>query len=198
MSRCDCSRLWQAAQRGHRIREVGLRPLVISTWKYIDFVCPILTNDLSVIPEGNSVTIPTYALQRDPRYFGPLPDTFWPERWILAEESGKASDSDSLGNSRAKVLDDAPKTKITHNMAAFVPFSFGPANCVGMRLAMLEMRIVVALLVRNFDFAPAPGVGREDLDKYEGTIEDWFAASVGQLNVKLTPRFDKTGLRSMS
>ena len=148
-----------------------------------------------MIPEGNSVTIPTYAIQRDPRYFGPLPDTFWPERWILAEENNKVVDSEKL---RIDSKTAEPKTKVTHNMAAFVPFSYGPANCVGMRLAMLEMRIVVALLVRNFDFAPAPGESREDLEKYEGTIKDWFAVSVGQLNVKLIPRPGRTSLKSMS
>lgn len=87
-------------------------------------------------------------------------------------------------------MDDTPKRKITHNVAAFIPFSYGPRNCVGMRLAMLEMRIVLSLLVRSFDFAPAPGV--EDLKKYEETMKDWFAISVGSLNIKLTPRSAKT------
>lgn len=146
-----------------------------------------------VIPEGNSVNIPTYALHRDPRYFAPLPDTFWPERWIIAEENSNFSDGSAPGVSPEKNTlleteegDKAPKRKITHNMSAFIPFSYGPRNCVGMRLAMLEMRIVLSLLVRKFDFAPAPGV--DDLDKYEESMKDWFAISVGNLNVKLTPR----------
>ncbi len=60
-----------------------------------------------------------------------------------------------------------------------------------MRLAMLEMRIVLSLLVRKFEFSPAPGEGREDMNNYEETIQDWFAVSVGRLNVKLTPRVEK-------
>jgi len=149
-----------------------------------------------VIPEGNSVTIPTYTLHRNPRYFAPLPDTFWPERWVIAEENSCAPDGRTPGDisekTKAEEVHDIPKPKITHNMAAFIPFSYGPRNCVGMRLAMLEMRIVLSLLVRKFDFAPAPGAGQEDLNKYEETMKDWFAISVGRLNVKLTPRTEKT------
>lgn len=150
-----------------------------------------------VIPEGNSVSIPTYSLHRDPRYFAPLPDTFWPERWILCETTNSSSlDSrtpeDTSEESITKAEDlDAPKPRITHNMAAFIPFSYGPRNCVGMRLAMLEMRIVLSLLVRKFDFAPAPGEGHEDLDRYEEKMQDWFAISVGSLNIKITPRLEK-------
>jgi len=149
-----------------------------------------------VIPEGNSVIIPTYALHRDLRYFSPLPDSFWPERWILAEENSNASDSRPPGDTSEKRntkedFNTTTRPRITHNMAAFVPFSYGPRNCVGMRLAMLEMRIVLSLLVRKFEFSPAAGEGREDLNNYEETIQDWFAVSVGRLNVKLTPRVEK-------
>ncbi len=154
------------------------------------------TKPHSVIPEGNSVTIPTYALHRDPRYFAPLPDTFWPERWVIAEENSCARDGRTPGDISEKIkaesVHDIPKPKITHNMASFIPFSFGNRNCVGMRLAMLEMRVVLSLLVRKFDFAPATGAGQEDLNKYEETMKDWFAISVGRLNVKLTHRAEKT------
>jgi len=145
-----------------------------------------------VLPEGNSVTIPTYALHRDPRYFAPLPDAFWPERWTLAEHNKGDISSEGRSFENVEIVEaDAPKPKITHNMVAFIPFSYGPRNCIGMRLAMLEMRIVLSLLVRKFDFAPAPGEGCEGLNRFEETIQDWFAISVGRLNVKVTPRFEK-------
>lgn len=35
---------------------------------------------------------------------------------------------------------------------AWFPFSFGPRNCVGERLALAELRIVLALLIQNFRF----------------------------------------------
>ena len=34
----------------------------------------------------------------------------------------------------------------------FLPFGLGPRMCIGMRLAMLEMKIALAHLVRTFRF----------------------------------------------
>ncbi len=45
-----------------------------------------------------------------------------------------------------------------------------------MRLAMLEMRVVLSLLVRKFDFAPATGAGSGGLEQVrrddEGLVRD--------------------------
>ena len=38
-----------------------------------------------------------------------------------------------------------------------MPFSFGPRICIGNRLAMAEMRIVLACLLQKFIFSPVPG-----------------------------------------
>ncbi|KAH8980271.1 high nitrogen upregulated cytochrome P450 monooxygenase 2 [Lactarius akahatsu] len=64
-----------------------------------------------VIPEGTQVTLRTYTIQRDSRHFH-SPETFLPERWFST---------------------DSPAGE--HNPAAFVPFSYGPANCAGKNLA---------------------------------------------------------------
>jgi len=117
------------------------------------------------IPEGTSVIFPAYVMHRDPRYFSPFPDRFWPERWL---QSGSTSDKGTL------------------NTNAFIPFSYGPRNCVGKRLAIVEMQMVVALLVQRFDFSVAADY---DLNKWEGAMEDWFVITVGELPVKLTPRY---------
>ena len=36
-----------------------------------------------------------------------------------------------------------------HNTAAFIPFSYGPANCVGKGLAMQQLRMVLCLLIQK-------------------------------------------------
>ena len=104
-------------------------------------------------------------MHRDPRYFSPFPDQFWPERWL---QSGSTSG------------------KATLNTNAFIPFSYGPRNCVGKRLAIVEMQMVVALLVWRFDFSAATDC---DLNKWEAAMQDWFVTEVGELPVELTPRF---------
>ncbi|XP_037052058.1 cytochrome P450 3A2-like [Bradysia coprophila] len=41
---------------------------------------------------------------------------------------------------------------LKHNTNAFLPFGNGPRNCVGVRLAMLEIKVCVLHLIRRFQF----------------------------------------------
>ncbi|THH23115.1 hypothetical protein EUX98_g8060 [Antrodiella citrinella] len=121
------------------------------------------------IPEGTSVRIHTFSLARDPRYFSPLADTFWPERWLLAE-------SDSEKNA-----------DFVHDIAAFVPFSFGTANCVGKNLAMLEMRMLLCCCIQQLDLALAGDlVG--DPGRWERELKDYFIVEKGRLPVTVKAR----------
>ncbi|KAL5520928.1 hypothetical protein ACEPAF_2931 [Sanghuangporus sanghuang] len=113
------------------------------------------------VPESTAVYVPPYVLHRDPRYFSPFPDSFIPERWI---------DCDS---------------KFTTNTSAFIPFSTGPANCVGKNLALLEMRMVVAAIVQKFDIRFAADY---DPQKWDEELQAFMAMSVGKLPVALNPR----------
>ncbi|KXJ73267.1 hypothetical protein RP20_CCG016130 [Aedes albopictus] len=81
-----------------------------------------------VIEKGKSVWIPSIAIHNDPRYY-PNPDKFDPERF--SEEN---------------------KSKI--NPAAYIPFGAGPRNCIGSRLALMEMKMIVYYLLREFSFEP--------------------------------------------
>ena len=122
--------------------------------------------------------MPPFSLNRHPRYFS-FPDTFWPERWLIA--SGNI-DFDSKD---ARVPGKLTKAEFVHNDAAYVSFGLGPTSCVGKALATVEMRMVVALLMQRFDFQFAEGY---DPKEWGEQLEDHFAFSNGQLMVKLTPR----------
>jgi len=39
----------------------------------------------------------------------------------------------------------------------FVPFSDGPRSCIGQHFARFEFLVLMSLLIRRFDFTPAPG-----------------------------------------
>lgn len=104
--------------------------------------------------------MPIYCLQRDARYFA-TPLTFLPERWT----------------------DEQPDAII--DKRAFMPFNTGVYNCVGQKLAMMELRSVTANLVRGFEMSFAEGEnGREILEK----TRDCFTTNVGKLDVRLKPR----------
>ena len=74
------------------------------------------------------------CMHHDPRNFSPAPDTFLPERWLIA--SGDASAAKQLPSFLAH------SSTFVRNEEAFIPFSYGPVNCVGKNLAQQEIRIM--------------------------------------------------------
>ena len=114
-----------------------------------------------IIPEGTQLVLHTYSIHRDPRNFH-TPEAFLPERWF------------STG---------APVGE--HNTAAYFPFSYGPANCVGKNLALMEMRILLCCVLRRFHFSKARWVSHEE---WEGRIKDWFVVHQDPLLVGVSLR----------
>ena len=100
-----------------------------------------------VLPGNIIVSIPTTTIHRDPRYFSPQPNAFRPQRWLT------------------------PDKEEAFDRNAFIPFGHGPTGCVGKALAWLEMRLMLATVVRRFDLAFAPGF---DAKTYPDCIKDAF------------------------
>ncbi|KAK7032984.1 cytochrome P450 [Favolaschia claudopus] len=111
------------------------------------------------IPEGTQVYVPPYSLHLDPRYFSPDPDAFMPERWI----------------------DPA----FASNTTAFIPFSYGPSNCVGKNLARKEMAMLTCVLIARLEFRFAPGF---DVAGWPSQHRDYFTTSTGPLIVSVNKR----------
>ncbi|NXU86524.1 CP3A9 protein, partial [Xiphorhynchus elegans] len=78
------------------------------------------------IPKGTVVTIPPYVLHRNPEYW-PNPDEFRPERF--SKENKESID---------------PYT--------YLPFGAGPRNCIGMRFALLTLKVAIVSLLQHFTF----------------------------------------------
>ncbi|KAI4116566.1 MAG: hypothetical protein LQ338_007689 [Usnochroma carphineum] len=77
------------------------------------------------------------GIHRDPGYWQ-RPDEFIPERWLAA-----------------------PGDPLHPIKGAYRPFSHGPRNCIGQELAMIEMKIIMALAARQFDIT----LGYRELDQ---------------------------------
>ena len=90
-------------------------------------------------PTGNCmIYILHLIIQRDPKYWV-RPEEFLPERWLVGPE-------DPL----------YPNVK-----GAWRPFEYGPRNCIGQLSVMLDTKVVLALIAREFDIKPA----YEEFDK---------------------------------
>lgn len=77
--------------------------------------------------DGFLVWSNSYAIHRDPHLW-PEPDRFFPERWLVEESD-----------------------RLYPRKGAFRPFEFGPRNCIGQELAMLELRLILVMTARGFE-----------------------------------------------
>ena len=77
--------------------------------------------------DGFLVWAVSQPLHRDKRYW-PQPEAFLPDRWLVGPES--------------------PLYPIK---GAWRPFEYGPRNCIGQELAMMEMKIAMVLALQIFD-----------------------------------------------
>ncbi|XP_057799001.1 cytochrome P450 714C2-like isoform X2 [Salvia miltiorrhiza] len=84
------------------------------------------------IPKGVTIWILVIALHTDPNIWGPDSYQFKPERF-------------ANGTSGA--------CKLPH---LFMPFGFGPRICLGLNLAMVELKILLAHILSNFSISLSP------------------------------------------
>ena len=83
--------------------------------------------DKHTIPAGCCVALGIYQIHRDPMIWGPEPGKFNPDHFL-------------------------PERVAERHPYAYLPFSGGPRNCIGIRYAWLSMKIMIAHLVRNYRF----------------------------------------------
>ncbi|THH00159.1 hypothetical protein EW026_g2323 [Hermanssonia centrifuga] len=125
------------------------------------------------VPDGTQVAAWAYSIHRDPKHFSPLPNAFWPDRWLSQEKfvlpSGEAISQDQVITERD----------------VFLPFSLGPMVCAGKNVAMTEMRAVVCAVMQQFDIEIAD---RSCVDSWEDDVHEIFVTSRGTLPVLLKSR----------
>jgi len=131
----------------------------------------------SFIPGGNNISLNYYSIHRDPRYFSPDPDRFWPDRWLPPKRRRDIDDP-------SRPLD--ADTPVIHDLDAYIPFSYGTRLCVGKTLAQMEMRLVAASVVQRFDMEVADGY---DIGRWDKDLQDFYVSVTGPLPVRLIERW---------
>uniref|UniRef100_A0A8C0P1I3 Cytochrome P450 3A n=1 Tax=Canis lupus familiaris TaxID=9615 RepID=A0A8C0P1I3_CANLF len=81
------------------------------------------------IPKGTVVMVPTFTLHQDPDIW-PEPEKFQPESRF------------------------SKKNKDSINPYTYLPFGTGPRNCLGMRFAIMNMKLALIKVLQNFSFKP--------------------------------------------
>ncbi|KAJ1984651.1 hypothetical protein H4R33_004305 [Dimargaris cristalligena] len=76
---------------------------------------------------GTTCQVHTYGLHRNPDHWGPTPDQFNPDHFT-------------------------PEAVSQRHPYAWMPFSTGPRSCIGLQFALQEMKIVLAYMLRKFEF----------------------------------------------
>ena len=116
---------------------------------------PLIAADAIVrryIPPGTSFACHTRSMQLDPRNFS-HPLVFWPERWLVASGKLASARVPTPGSESAAGAEyEYDAATLVHNRTAYIPFSYGPMNCIGKDLSLTVMRMVVCALLRQFRF----------------------------------------------
>ena len=130
-------------------------------------VAPLLPSQANVDTTVGEVAVPAHTfvvgvMRTDPlqeRYF-PRPTSFEPERWLAATA-------------------EAPKARSTTRVS--MPFGAGPRLCPGRYLALLEMKMAVAMLLGRFELQR---VGTRDGQP----ARERFAFAMGPVGLEMTLR----------
>ncbi|KAK4153820.1 cytochrome P450 [Chaetomidium leptoderma] len=114
------------------------------------------------IPEGTGLDIFPWAMNYSSRNFTE-PFKFIPERWLDEDEY------------QGQQLDK-------RRQSAFQPFSVGSRNCIGKNLAYVEMRLILARLIWNYNLVLEDDASGRFLD-----CKSFNLWTKGALNVRLVP-----------
>lgn len=123
------------------------------------------TNKRIFLPAGTSLSIINGYMCRDKEVFGEDADSFVPERW-LGEKGLKEADV----------------------KFSFTPFSRGPRNCIGSGLALMEMRLLIANVFRNFDLHLVDKSLADKTRQLETRIYLTNAPKKGELDITVSER----------
>ncbi|KAJ1554176.1 hypothetical protein HK096_004712, partial [Nowakowskiella sp. JEL0078] len=112
------------------------------------------------IPKGSLATLDIFGMHHDPGYYND-PTRFNPDRWI-----GEKNDGDDI--------------------KSYIPFGGGARICAGMQFSLMEQKVALSMLLRNFEFYLIP---LED-----GTVPAYKTGSTGLLR----PEGLRVGIRPIS
>ncbi|XP_077528053.1 cytochrome P450 4C1-like isoform X2 [Haemaphysalis longicornis] len=138
-----------------RVLKETMRVFSIVPWVGRSLTEPLKVGKYT-IPEGCTCYVFMYGIHRDPAHYRD-PEVFDPDRFLRGEGSRS-------------------------HPFAYVPFSAGPRNCIGQKFAMLEVKVLLAKVLRRFSVST--GDHRDDL-LFDADI---LLRTRRPINIRLHPR----------
>ncbi|KAI1169042.1 benzoate 4-monooxygenase cytochrome P450 [Nemania serpens] len=117
-----------------------------------------LTLDGVFIPGGTKICAPRYSIGRLESAYA-RQDEFIPERWYSQPE-------------------------LIKDRRAFSPFGVGRRSCAGKRLAITQLKLVAAVLLKKYNIAPAPG--SDNKEGFKRDMRDQLTVDPGKLILVFT------------
>ena len=117
------------------------------------------------LPCGTWIQTPFYVLQNWDKIWGDDVGEFKPERW-LNDGSHPNISPQGLGGYSGAHMEDAKDL-------CFSPFSFGLRKCIGMNLAIMELKTVFTRILSQFTLElpdELKGIAYEDMAEYDFTL----------------------------
>jgi cytochrome P450 len=114
--------------------------------------------NIGTIPAGTRIAVDMYSLHFDPALWGPVdPHIFYPERFATKR----------------------------HPMA-WVPLGAGPRNCIGMRFALIEIKILLVRLLKTYSFIECGHKTRQPFEQ----LREGFVVAPKELIIQLKHRYN--------
>ncbi|KAF6815607.1 AflN protein [Colletotrichum musicola] len=146
-----------------------------------------LAKEVLIDADGEKVPLETgaicyvnnFLLMKNPEYWGMDAEDFRPSRFLEDWENSKEAGGGGL---------DQQSPRMRH--IAYRPFERGPRNCIGQELSMLEMRIVLVLTVRRFNFFKRGLDGVHEEEVYD--ISRVVHSPVDRMKMRFEERTDES------
>ncbi|KYB27141.1 Cytochrome P450 4c3-like Protein [Tribolium castaneum] len=96
------------------------------------------------IPAGSTVLVPIVHISKKSEFWKE-PNKFNPDRFL-------------------------PKNNSERHRCTFLPFSYGPRNCVGFKYGLMSMKVILATVLRKFTIKPTRYQSLEDIELIYGAV----------------------------